>query len=122
MTSNERRRHLLVVLIISVVAVLAWAYERNSRLNAEATLAFYESVVGVTGGALLDPRQACSNPVDHASPQYIAWCLKYAPDVSPACVGARNSPRGVGGGPMYLEVLDCSWHAGKNPRDKKSER
>lgn len=70
----------------------------------------------------------CSVQQPHASLGYIRFCMREAPENMPSCRTSgdpRESMWAAQSGPAgnkqiaYYEVLDCSWHYGKNPRDAK---
>ncbi len=67
----------------------------------------------------------CSKPAaKYVGEGYIAYCLKNAPTVTPACPAAPERPqyilnqnwRVLG---AYYEPLDCKWHMGHDPRSAK---
>jgi hypothetical protein len=67
--------------------------------------------------------EMCKTKVEHASPEYVKFCISHS-DEYPSCPMNGNDPREAmwvsqanGGKGAYYEVLDCSWHSGKNPRD-----
>lgn len=53
----------------------------------------------------------CSTKQETAPADYIKFCIANSPNNFPAC-DIVPSPNRAG----YFEVLDCSWHAGRNPR------
>jgi hypothetical protein len=65
--------------------------------------------------------QMCSVKQPTASKAYIAYCIKNSVEYPACSSGDPREPMWVsqanGGGEVYFEVLDCSWHPGKNPRD-----
>lgn len=66
----------------------------------------------------------CAVQQPTASKEYIHYCATHT-DKFPAC--SESDPYGMmaagqGGHGAYYEVLDCSWHSGKNPRDSMPAR
>lgn len=67
----------------------------------------------------------CEVKVSHASPKYIEYCIANSKKY-PICPANGHDPREAMWAQMaepnkhgaYFEVLDCSWHAGMNPREK----
>jgi len=69
--------------------------------------------------------EMCRNAVEFATPKYIQYCIANSREY-PSCSFNGHDPReamwAAQGDPShsaYFEVLDCSWHGGKNPRDIK---
>ena len=66
--------------------------------------------------------EMCTKQQPYASDEYIAYCINATKNF-PACSLDGHDPResmwaaqASGGKGAYFEVLDCSWHPGKNPR------
>lgn len=59
----------------------------------------------------------CRQRQSTAPADYIEYCMEHSPNDYPAC-SMMPAPGFAG----YFEVLDCSWHAGKNPRDAHAFR
>lgn len=61
----------------------------------------------------------CGQVQPYASLDYVVWCVTNATKANPKCyVGhEKNHPRDVGV-PAYLEIYDCAWHHGHDPRDE----
>lgn len=75
----------------------------------------------VCGPSLPYAVDKCWTIQDHAPRGFIAFCSTHSPTVYPKCTGdeIKNRPQDVAPtGEAYLEALDCSWKAGKNPREK----
>lgn len=60
--------------------------------------------------------EQCLRIQDYATADFVSFCMVLG--MSPSCTFDRlkNSARDVGT-PAYLEVHDCAWHQGKNPRE-----
>ena len=55
---------------------------------------------------------------------YVRYCVAVSPQNFPHCeVGKSKVPMmsilQAGASSVYFEVLDCSWHAGLNPRERR---
>ena len=68
----------------------------------------------------LTPQMCSIQQPSPVSKSYINYCIKVSPDKYPRCNQTdpyEMQEAVLAGHGAYLEVLDCSWHPGKNPRE-----
>lgn len=61
----------------------------------------------------------CKIPQPVASSSYIDYCMRVSPSQHPSCPAGTDRQKAwadSSGYGSYFEVLDCSWHAGQDPR------
>lgn len=75
--------------------------------------------VSLTRRPVLRTPGMCKVPQPVASSSYVEYCMRVSPNEHPSCPAGSDQQKAwadSSGYGSYFEVLDCSWHAGQDPR------